>query len=122
MEDYVYHEVENLGDSDDQNKAPSIVETSLPVSAVLDSDKYEAMANAKIEDTKLGKLRPTYDWKTSNKSFLELYRDLVNLKVKNNKFFLVIYDQSLIGIDPYNKALPLTVKLRIIAECKRNPW
>ena len=120
--DYVYHEVENLGDNEDQNKAPEIVETSTPVSAILDEDKYEEMVHTDLEKTKLGKLRPSYDFKTSNMSFLEVYRDLVNLGIKNNKFFLVIYDRSLVGIDPYNKALPLSVKLRIIAECRRNPW
>lgn len=64
----------------------------------------------------------TYDWKTKNKSFLSLFKDLKALGIKNNKFFLTIYDRDLIGIDPYDPILPLDMKLKIILECKRNPW
>ena len=38
----------------------------------------------------------TYDWKTKNKSFLSLFKDLKALGIKNNKFFLTIYDRDLI--------------------------
>lgn len=43
-----------------------------------------------------------YDWRTKNKSFLDLYQDLYKLGVKNNKFFLRIFDTGLIGVDPYS--------------------
>ena len=64
----------------------------------------------------------TYDWTTKNKSFISLFKDLKALGIKNNKFFLTIFDRELIGIDPYDPILPLDMKLKIILECKRNPW
>lgn len=64
----------------------------------------------------------SYDFNTKNKSFLNLYRDYVNLGIKNNKFFLAIIDTTLIGVDPYDKTLPVETKLRIALECQRNPW
>lgn len=63
------------------------------------------------------------DYSTSNLSFLRMYRILKTMGVKNNKFFLLLYDTSLRGIDPHN--LPnddLDLKLRIARECKVNPW
>lgn len=43
--------------------------------------------------------------------------------ISNNKFFLVILDTDLIGIDPHNlKDDSMELKLRIARECKQNPW
>ena len=66
--------------------------------------------------------KPTYDFNTKNKSFINLYNDLRTLGIKNNKFFLKIYDKDLIGIDPFQKVLPLELQLKIILECIINPW
>jgi len=63
-----------------------------------------------------------YDWRTKNKSFLDLYQDLYKLGVKNNKFFLRIFDTGLIGVDPYSPVLPKDMQVRIIIECMINPW
>ena len=63
-----------------------------------------------------------YDWNTKNKSFLELYDDLYKLGVKNNKFFLRLYDRGLAGIDPYSPGLPKDIQIRIFMECLINPW
>ena len=63
-----------------------------------------------------------YDWNTKNKSFLDLYQDLHALGVKNNKFFLRIFDTGLIGVDPYSPVLPKDMQIRIIIECMINPW
>lgn len=63
-----------------------------------------------------------YDWKTKNKSFLDLYQDLHALGIKNNKFFLRIFDTGLIGVDPYSPVLPKDMQIRIFVECLINPW
>lgn len=72
--------------------------------------------------TKLKSRKPIYDFKTKNKSFLDLYNDLFHLGITNNKFFLKLYDPDLIGIDPYQRILPIDLQLKIILECIINPW
>ncbi len=119
----IYHEIENLGDDEGQNKAPEISGGELPVSALLNQDKFEALAqNPSLGTPDIRKFQKTYDFKTKNTSFLELYKDLYMLGVKNNKFFLAIYDRTLIGVDPYSPGLTLEMQLRVFAECQRNPW
>ena len=71
---------------------------------------------------KTKRLRPIYDWKTRNKSFIELHMDLKKLGVKNNKFFLILFDPDLQGVDPFSPILPLQTQVKIMAECIRNPW
>lgn len=118
----VYREIDNLGDEPGQNRAPDV---DFQSSGWTDPDSDKVIATMKTEIKNipsLAKLKKSYDFKTKNTSFLELYRDLSNLGIKNNKFFLAIYDRSLIGIDPFSEALPLSVILRIIVECIRNPW
>lgn len=78
------------------------------------------------------KKKPIYDFNTRNKSFLSLYNDLCKLwvddgnggkkHIKNNKFFLALYDKELQGIDPYLPNLPMEIKIRIHIECLINPW
>jgi len=68
------------------------------------------------------KRKPIYDWDTKNKSFLDLYNDLYNLGVKNNKFFLRLYDRDLKGINPFQPNLPIELQLKIAIECKINPY
>lgn len=118
----VYREIDNLGDSPDQNKAPQIDFASNGWSDP-NKDKVEALMNVDVKTLpKVANLKKSYDFSTKNTSFLELYKDLYSLGIKNNKFFLAIYDRSLIGINPFSEALPLSVILRIIIECMRNPW
>ena len=74
-------------------------------------------ANATIKQRKA-----TYDFKTKNKSFLNLYNDLYKLGIKNNKFFLKIYDRDLIGVDIYNQILPLDMQMKVFLEILVNPW
>jgi hypothetical protein len=62
------------------------------------------------------------DWKTTNKSFIKLYNTLNKLGIKNNKFFLKLYDRDLIGVDIYNPLLPQDMQLKVILECIVNPW
>ena len=68
------------------------------------------------------KKKKEYDWHTKNISFLDTYNDLYRLGIKNNKFFLRIFDTSLIGVDPYSPVLPKNVQIRIFMECMINPW
>lgn len=65
-----------------------------------------------------------YDWETSNLSFLQVASDLKRLGIKNNMFFLRLYDKGLQGIDPHGPIAALSTELtqRIMAECIRNPW
>lgn len=70
-------------------------------------------------------LYPTavFDWNTSNKSFLRLHKILkVDMGIKNNKFFLVLLQKDLIGVDPYSKDLTEKQKWMIQQEAKYNPW
>lgn len=70
----------------------------------------------------LTKRKPIYDWHTKNKSFIELYKDYQKLGIKNNKFFLKLYDRDLIGVDPYDPMLQPDVQLKIFLECIINPY
>ena len=68
------------------------------------------------------RFKKSYQWNTSNQSFLELHRDLKSLGIQNNKFFLALYDKTLDGIDPYSPVMPLEMQARIFRECMINPW
>lgn len=63
-----------------------------------------------------------YDTQTKNISFLQTSVDLAKLGIKNNKFFLKLYDQDLQGIDPYSPYLTDELRFKIVTECIRNPW
>lgn len=63
-----------------------------------------------------------YDWHTSNLSFLQTSADLKKLGIKNNKFFLILYDKDLQGIDPYGKYISQEMVFKIVTECTRNIW
>lgn len=62
------------------------------------------------------------DVKTSNMSFLQTAADLKKLGIKNNMFFLILYDVSLQGVDPHSPKLTEDQMFRIINECLINPW
>jgi len=64
----------------------------------------------------------TYQYTTTNTSFLKMYQTLKDLGVQNNKFFLKLYDKSLMNIDPRSENLTLGEKAKIIKECRRNRW
>ena len=63
-----------------------------------------------------------YDIHTKNKSFLKISRELKKLNIKNNKFMLSLYDESLQGIDPYDENLTLEIQARIVNEATINYW
>ena len=63
-----------------------------------------------------------YDVNTTNISFVQTDVDLKKLGIKNNMFFLKLYDPSLRGIDPHSPFLTNDQIVRIINECIINPW
>lgn len=63
-----------------------------------------------------------YDTGTSNKSFLQVAKDLKSLGIHNYYFMLEIYDYSLVNIDHYAENLTRDQISRIMTECTRNPW
>ena len=63
-----------------------------------------------------------YQNTTENKSFMKMHYFLKARGIKNNKFFLLIYDAGLMGINPRDPNLPQQIKLRILRECMTNYW
>ena len=87
-----------------------------------DEGIFKSFASQAGEYAKKVSKKKFYDFKTKNKSFLELYQDLYKLGVKNNKFFLRLYDTDLQGVDPYSPVLPKEMQIKIFIECLINPW
>lgn len=68
-----------------------------------------------------------YDYNTSNVSFIALAsilrRKIVNGKhIKNYNFFLKLYDEDLVGVDPRDPNLSAQMKVKILYEVRRNFW
>lgn len=63
-----------------------------------------------------------YQLETSNESFREMHFFLKAKGIKNNKFFLLLYDRDLAGVDPRDPRLNAQMKLKVFQECKRNFW
>lgn len=63
-----------------------------------------------------------YDYTTRNKSFMDLYLTLKDKGIKNNHFHLLLFDKSLVGLDPRDPGLSNEVKRKIIEECSMNIW
>jgi len=63
-----------------------------------------------------------YDINTKNISFVQTAVDLKKLGIKNNMFFLKLYDRSLVGVDPHSPNLTEDQVIRIVNECVINPW
>ena len=63
-----------------------------------------------------------YDLDTTNISFIQTAVDLKKLGIKNNMFFLKLFDPSLKGVDPFSPFLTNDQIFRIINECIINPW
>ena len=67
-------------------------------------------------------IRVYYHDTTTNNSFMKMHYFLKAKGIKNNKFFLAIYDPGLMGVDPRDPNLSVQMKLRIIRECSCNFW
>lgn len=62
------------------------------------------------------------DFKTKNISFLKLHAYLRNRGVKNNKFFLRLYNKNLQGVNPHSPTITRQQKDWVLAEIKQNPY
>ena len=63
-----------------------------------------------------------YQMSTTNKSFLEVSYFLKAKGIRNNRFMLALYDPDLAGVDPFDPALTLPYKIKILKEVQRNFW
>lgn len=63
-----------------------------------------------------------YDTTTSNTSFLQTASDLHKLGIKNNMFFLKIYNRDLVGKNPYDPNLSVGMMKAMLMECAMNPF
>lgn len=64
----------------------------------------------------------TMQTNTKNQSFLDMHYFLKHKGIKNNDFFLALYDADLMYIDPRDKNLPGQYKIKVLRECCRNFW
>lgn len=65
----------------------------------------------------------SYQVNTTNTSFIKMHMMLKSLGIKNNKFFLKLYDKSLMDIDPFDEEnLTLEQQSRIVNEIRKNFW
>lgn len=83
--------------------------------------------NTKVKPSlKLGRdengIKYYIDTTTNNISFLQTASDLHNLGIKNNMFFLRIYDRDLVGVNPYDPGLSKSQIEAILGECFINPY
>ena len=62
------------------------------------------------------------DYDTSNISFISMASILRRKGINNHSFFLKLYDEDLVGVDPYDESLSLELKWKVIIECRRNFW
>ena len=63
-----------------------------------------------------------YHMETSNKSFLEMHYFLKSKGIKRNRFFLVLYDRDLAGVNPRDPNLNELMKRKVLRECQCNFW
>lgn len=61
-------------------------------------------------------------YNTENISFIKLSIILEEMGIKNNTFFLELYDEDLINIDPFSENLTTLEKAKITQEIIKNPW
>ena len=59
---------------------------------------------------------------TTNQSFIDMHYYLKQKGIKNNAFFLILYDKGLAGINPADPTLSTDMKTRIFRECCCNYW
>lgn len=59
---------------------------------------------------------------TKNTSFIKMYSHLKKKGIRNNKFFLRLYDQDLLRVDPFSKTLTPAQKSKILVEIAKNPY
>lgn len=75
-----------------------------------------------VTQTNTVPLKVSYQMTTGNQSFLDMHYWLKLRGIKNNKFFLALYDTGLAVIDPRDPNLPQMMAARVARECIINPW
>lgn len=63
-----------------------------------------------------------YHMETSNKSFLDMHFFLKSKGIKNNKFFLLLHDPDLAGVNPRDPRLNEMMKRKVLREVSINFW
>lgn len=61
-------------------------------------------------------------YRTQNTSFLDQHHLLKSKGIKNNAFFLALYDPYLENVDPFDPNLSNEMKARVLSECRNNYW
>lgn len=62
-----------------------------------------------------------YDYNTTNKSFLELKETLDHKGIENQEYLLLM-NENLVGVDPWDENLSEHEKAEIVQECELNIW
>ena len=75
-----------------------------------------------IQNHVVSSIQVYYEDTTTNNSFMKMHYFLKAKGIQNNKFFLLIYDAGLMGVDPRDPNLTQIQKIRIIRECTINFW
>lgn len=75
-----------------------------------------------IDNTNSQNIKVYYQMSTNNKSFLDMYHYLKDVGIQNNRFFLVLTDPDLAGINPRDKKLNSFMKRKVLRECVVNYW
>lgn len=75
-----------------------------------------------ISNQNIAPITISYQMNTRNKSFLDMHYWLRSKGIKNNKFFLAIYDTDLLNIDPRDPRLNKVWKAKVLRECSINYW
>lgn len=110
---------ETYGDHDETVISSRFHSDNGGVSSAVEDD-LEDLRNAAQKT--FSRRKPILDWKTTNHSFIDVHNDLRRLGVKNNTFFLKLYDRDLQGVDPFAPNLPLDMQIKVYLECVINPW
>ncbi|MBR6289376.1 MAG: hypothetical protein IKR19_08575 [Acholeplasmatales bacterium] len=63
-----------------------------------------------------------YNYDTSNQSFIDLHNRLKNIGISNNEEFLLLNNENLVGVDPWDENISEHEKAEIIQECNDNIW
>jgi hypothetical protein len=75
-----------------------------------------------IENSNVITRKVYYQMSTANKSFLDIHHFLQAKGIKNNRFFLVLLDPDLAGVDPHDPRLNTYMKGKILREVILNYW
>lgn len=59
---------------------------------------------------------------TTNQSFIDMHFILKEKGIKNNDFFLVLFDRDLVGVDPRDPMLNQFMQAKILREIMHNYW